>query len=59
MEAGSRREAKLRKASESKHANKFHKLARELECDEDEARFDERFKRLVSAPKVPMAAKRS
>lgn len=28
-------------------ADKFRDLARKLECDEDEARFDERLKRLA------------
>ena len=32
-------------------AEKFADLARELECDEDEAAFDERLKKL--APKAP------
>ncbi len=33
-------------------AEKFQDLARELECDEDEAAFDERLRRLVTAPKA-------
>jgi hypothetical protein len=30
---------------------KFEELARELECDEDEAAFDEALKRIARAPK--------
>jgi len=30
--------------------DKFRDLARELECDEDEAAFDERLKRLARTP---------
>ena len=33
-------------------AQKFADLARELECDDDEAAFDERLKKLASAPKL-------
>ena len=32
-------------------ADKFRDLARELECDEDEDAFDERLKKLATAPK--------
>jgi hypothetical protein len=32
---------------------KFRQLARELETDDDEARFDERLKRLATAPREP------
>jgi hypothetical protein len=31
-------------------AEKFADLARELECDDDEAAFDERLKKLAKAP---------
>lgn len=31
-------------------SDKFRKLARELECDEDEARFEETVKRVAKAP---------
>ena len=31
---------------------KFQELARELECDDDEAAFDERLKKLATAPKA-------
>ena len=34
-------------------AAKFADLARELECDDDEAAFDERLKKLATAPKPP------
>ena len=33
-------------------ADKFRDLARELECDEDEAAFDERLRKLAKAPKA-------
>lgn len=32
-------------------AEKFADLARELECDEDEAAFDERLRKVAGAPK--------
>jgi hypothetical protein len=34
-------------------ADKFRELARALECDEDEAAFDERLKKLAKAPTAP------
>ena len=34
----------------NRQAEKFKELARELECDDDEARFDERVKKLAKAP---------
>lgn len=37
--------------SHQSQADKFRDLARELECDEDEAAFDERLKKLATAPK--------
>jgi len=36
---------------------KFRDLARELECDEDEAAFDERLRKLATTPKAPKAPK--
>lgn len=33
-------------------ADKFADLARELECDEDEAAFDERLRKLATTPKA-------
>ena len=36
--------------------DKFRDLARELETDDDEARFDERLKRLATAPREPKPA---
>jgi hypothetical protein len=33
--------------------DKFKDLARELECDDDEAAFDERLKKLATGPAVP------
>jgi hypothetical protein len=38
-------------------SQKFADLARELECDDDEAAFDERLKKLATAPKLPEVAK--
>ena len=32
-------------------ADKFRDMARDLECDEDEARFEEKVKRVATAPK--------
>ena len=32
-------------------ADKFEKLARELECDEDEAAFEDKVRKLATAPK--------
>ena len=37
--------------------DKFKDLARELECDDDEAPFDERLKKLATAPVEPQAEK--
>lgn len=34
-------------------AEKFADLARELECDDDEAAFDERLRKLATAAKPP------
>ncbi|THD58556.1 MAG: hypothetical protein E8A49_18705 [Phenylobacterium sp.] len=36
-----------------KQSEKFADLARELECDDDEAAFDERLKKLAKAPPAP------
>ena len=33
--------------------DKFRDLARELECDDDEKAFDERLKRIATAPRPP------
>ncbi len=41
------------KKHESNQIDKFRDLARELECDEDEARFDERLKKIATAPRAP------
>jgi hypothetical protein len=38
---------------DSTQREKFEKLARELECDEDEAAFDERLMKLAKAPHRP------
>lgn len=32
--------------------DKFRELARQLECDEDEARFEDQVRKIASAPKV-------
>ena len=34
-------------------ADKFRDMARELECDEDEAAFEEKVRRVATAPKAP------
>ena len=39
------------KSSMSEQRNKFQDLARQLECDEDEARFGEAVKKVTKAPK--------
>lgn len=36
-------------------ADKFRDLARELECDEDEARFEDQVRKIASAPKPEKA----
>jgi hypothetical protein len=48
----SREEAKPL-GNEKPQADKFRDLARELEADDDEARFDERLKKLATAPAKP------
>ena len=35
----------------SDQSDKFRELARELECDEDEAAFEEKVRRVATAPK--------
>lgn len=37
--------------AESQQAHKFRDLARELECDEDEAAFEDKVRKVVAAPK--------
>lgn len=37
----------------NEQADKFKKLARELECDEDEARWDERLKKVAKPSPEP------
>ncbi|MGV9009821.1 hypothetical protein [Brevundimonas sp.] len=37
----------------SEQLNKFRDLARELECDEDEAAFDAKVRKVATAPKPP------
>lgn len=43
------------KPDERSQADKFRELARELGCDEDEAKFDEALKRIAKAPQKPKA----
>ena len=43
--------------SPKSQAEKFRDLARELECDEDEERFDDRLRKIATAPKPPTAPK--
>lgn len=37
--------------TEKTQADKFRDLARELECDEDEAAFEEKVRKVATAPK--------
>ena len=37
--------------------DKFKEVARELECDDDQARFDERMRKLVKAKPAPKPEK--
>ncbi len=37
--------------NEPKQIDKFRDLARQLECDEDEARFEDQVRKIASAPK--------
>lgn len=39
--------------SEKTQSEKFEDLARQLECDEDEAKFEDQVKRVATAPKAP------
>jgi len=39
-------------------ADKFRDLARELECDDDEAAFDERLKKLATTKAAPKVLKK-
>jgi hypothetical protein len=47
--------ADTKHSQESTQREKFESLARELECDEDEVAFDERLKRVATAPKKEKA----
>jgi len=40
------------KSDDPAQIDKFRDLARELECDEDEAAFDERLKQIAPTPKA-------
>lgn len=44
--------------AESSQADKFRAIARDLECDEDEARFEEKVKRVATAPKPEVEPKK-
>lgn len=48
------RRAKIMKTSQTK-LDKFNEVARELECDDDEKRFDERLKYLVKHKPVELS----
>lgn len=37
--------------AESSQTDKFRQLARELECDEDEAAFEDKVRKVATAPK--------
>lgn len=45
------------KDHDSTQTDKFRKLARELECDEDEARFEETVRKVAKAPPPEKADK--
>ena len=47
---------RVTKPSPGEQVDKFRDLARDLECDEDEARFEERFKKVATAPRIPTKA---
>jgi hypothetical protein len=60
MAENQHRESDSRKSSapdSRTQAEKFADLARELECDEDEAAFDEKLKKLAKAQLAPKAPK--
>ncbi len=38
---------------DKRQVDKFRELARELECDDDEAAFDERLRKIATVPKPP------
>jgi len=62
MPANQHRESDSRKSSATDprtQAEKFTDLARELECDEDEAAFDERLKQIARSPKTPKEASKA
>ena len=39
--------------AESEQSNKFRAIARELECDEDEAAFEDKVRKVASVPQSP------
>ena len=41
--------------AESQQPDKFRRLARELECDEDEAAFEEKVRKVATPPAKPDA----
>lgn len=43
--------------SESGQSDKFRDMARELECDEDEAAFEDKVRKVATAPKPEPEAK--
>jgi hypothetical protein len=47
----------MKDARPTPQVEKFRELARELETDDDEKRFDERLKKLAKAPRAPKADK--
>ena len=42
------------RADEKPQADKFRDLARQLKCDEDEAAFEDKVRKVVAAPKPEM-----
>ena len=43
----------MTKSSDKPQLDKFNEAARQLECDDDDARFDERVRKLVKHKPVP------
>lgn len=45
----------MTKTGDKSQTEKFEDLARQLECDEDEARFEDQVRKIASAPKPEKA----
>ncbi len=51
--------ANRKHSPEPTQREKFETLAKELECDDDEAAFDERLKKIATAPRPQKTAPRT